>query len=292
MVAGGSPEGDPPVFACQNHPGPVLSVMEHSKTVYRGGSRAALVAAAFVLMISVNALANILPIGGQTTGAISDRYVSMFTPAGFTFSIWGVIYSGLLAFVIVQALPRFRQDASLARMDMPFVLNGLFNAAWIVAWHYEQLALSMVIMLGLLGTLIVLHREAQGQSGLLWKLAVLYPVSVYFAWVCMATLANISILQSAWGWNDALMDEQIWTFLKLAIALTVTAFVYLRYRNVAFVIVVAWASWGIQANQPEDSLVQTAALVCFFLCVAAVLVHIVGRVMGVAAFDHSQTTYE
>jgi benzodiazapine receptor len=266
--------------------------MEHSKTVYRGGSWAALVAAAFVLMISVNALANILPIGGQTTGAISDRYVSMFTPAGFTFSIWGVIYSGLLAFVIVQALPRFRQDASLARMDMPFVLNGLFNAAWIVAWHYEQLALSMVIMLGLLGTLIVLHREAQGQSGLLWKLAVLYPVSVYFAWVCMATLANISILQSAWGWNDALMDEQIWTFLKLAIALTVTAFVYLRYRNVAFVIVVAWASWGIQANQPEDSLVQTAALVCFFLCVAAVGVHIVGRVMGVAAFDHSQTTYE
>jgi len=267
-----------------------LWVMKKGQVSYRSIVRVILVASAFVLMVSVNALANILPIGGQTTGAISDQYDSMFTPAGFTFSIWGVIYSGLLAFVIVQALPRFRREASLHRMDGPFMLNGLLNAAWIVAWHYEQLALSMLIMLGLLGTLIVLHREAQGQFGLLWRLAVLYPVSVYFAWVCMATLANISILQSAWGWNDALMPEQIWTFLKLSVALTVTAFVYLRYRNVAFVIVVAWATWGIQANQPADSLVQTAALVCFFLCVVTVGVHIVGRVMGVAAFDHSQTT--
>lgn len=258
----------------------------------RNTVRLASVVFAYVLMVGVNALANILPIGGRTTGAISDQYVSMFTPAGFTFSIWGVIYSGLLVFVIVQALPRFRKDGVLARMDVPFVLNAVFNAAWIVAWHYGQLALSMLIMLALLGTLIVLHREAQAQNGLLWRLAVLYPMSVYFAWVCMATLANISILQSAWGLNDALMSEPAWTLLKLVVALSVTAFVYLRFRNVAFVAVVAWAAFGIQANQPGDSLVQTAAMVCFFLCLATVGIHLVGRIMGLEAFapDQSQTT--
>ena len=250
------------------------------------------IVAAYIGMVGVNALANILPIGGRTTGAISDQFASMFTPAGFTFSIWGVIYSGLLVFAIVQALPRFRKDGVLARMDVPFVLNAVFNAAWIVAWHYGQLALSMLIMLALLGTLIMLHREAQAQNGLLWRLAVLYPMSVYFAWVCMATLANISILQSAWGFNDALLSEEVWTLLKLAVALSVTAIVYLRFRNVMFVAVVAWASFGIQANQPDGSLVGMAALVCFFLCLATVGIHIVGRVLGIAAFapDQSQTT--
>lgn len=249
----------------------------------------ALVILVYVGMVAVNALANILPIGGQTTGAISDRYASLFTPAGFTFSIWGLIYSGLFVYAFVQALPRFRTHATLAHMDIAFVLNGVLNAAWIVSWHYNQLALSMLIMLGLLGTLIVMHREAQTEAGALWRFSVLYPVSVYFAWICMATIANLSILQSAWGWNDALLSQEAWTIIKLFAALSVTAFVYLRFRNVVFVMVVAWAAYGIRANQVDGSLVQVAAMVCFFLCLATVIVHIVGRVMGYEAFQ-SQTT--
>ena len=118
---------------------------------------------------------------------------------------------------------------------------------------------------------------------------MLYPVSVYFAWICMATIANISILQSAWGWNDALLSEEIWTILKLLAALSVCAFVYLRFRNVVFVMVVAWAAYGIWANQVDGSLIQSAALACALLCLVTVIVHIVGRVMGLEAFQ-SQTT--
>ncbi len=239
---------------------------------------------AWAFMVTINALANILPIGGRTTGAISDQYASLFTPAGFTFSIWSVIYLGLLAFGVFRVLPRFRRDAVLRRMDGWFALNALLNASWIVAWHYEWLLLSMVIMLGLLVTLIVMHREAHAQDGLLWRLAVLYPISVYFAWICMATLANISILQSAWELNDALLSEPIWTLIKLVIAVSVAALVYLRFRNVAFVVVVAWAAFGIQANQPDGTLIQVAALVCSVLCLITVLVHIVGRMRGIKAF--------
>lgn len=264
--------------------------MNHSvDTSAKRGIFVALVILAYVGMVAINGLANALPIGGRTTGAISDEYLSLFTPAGFTFSIWGLIYSGLFVYSVVQALPRFRTNATLARMDVPFVLNGVLNAAWIVSWHYGQLALSMLIMLGLLGTLIVLHRQAQTETGALWRFAVLYPVSVYFAWICMATIANISILQSAWGWNDALLSEEIWTILKLLAALSVCAFVYLRFRNVVFVMVVAWAAYGIWANQVDCSLIQSAALACALLCLITVIVHIVGRVMGLEAFQ-SQTT--
>ena len=127
--------------------------MNHSvDTSAKRGIFVALVILAYVGMVAINGLANALPIGGRTTGAISDEYLSLFTPAGFTFSIWGLIYSGLFVYSVVQALPRFRTNATLAHMDVPFVLNGVLNAAWIVSWHYGQLALSMLIMLGLLGT--------------------------------------------------------------------------------------------------------------------------------------------
>ena len=264
----------------------------------RGLIRVAAVAFSYVFMVGMNALANILPINGQSTAAVSDRYASMFTPAGFTFSIWGVIYLGLLLFVIVQALPRFRRGGEatqvLARIDFLFIGNALLNAAWILAWHYNELVLSMIIMLALLATLLRMHRIVQTPTGFLWRYLVLIPVSVYFAWICMATIANASIVQSAFGLNDALMPETIWTLVKVLLAVCVAAFVYLRYRNAAFVAVVAWAAWGIQANQPDGSPVQTAALVCALLCAATVGIHIVGRILGKDAFSppQSRTTYE
>lgn len=267
-------------------------------TSHRSHLRVLVVGLSYVVMVGTNALANILPINGQSTGAVSDRFESMFTPAGFTFSIWGVIYLGLLMFVVVQALPRFRRgdevSAALARMDGLFIANALLNAGWILAWHYNQLVLSMIIMLGLLATLLRMHRVAQEPYGFLWRHAVLMPISVYFAWICMATIANASVLQSAFGLNDALIPETVWTLGKILLAVCVAAFVYLRHRNAAFVAVVAWAAYGIQANQPDGTLVQTAAMVCAMLCVATVGVHIVGRILGKEAFTpvQSRTTYE
>lgn len=242
--------------------------------------RVAGVAAAYVLMISVNALANILPIGGNTTGAVSDAYASMFTPAGFTFAIWSIIYLGLLLLVVVQALPRFREDERLRRLAGPFMLNGILNAAWIVAWHYEYLWLSMVIMLGLLATLVVLYgvvgRGAKSMG--LFALAVQVPVSMYLAWICVATLANISILQSASGMNDAWLTEPMWTLLKLAVAAMVAGAVFFRFRDAVFVAVVAWAAFGIQANQAAGSVVGMAALGLCVLCILLVVFEVGVRV--------------
>ncbi len=95
------------------------------------------VIAALVLVLTVNWLANALPLGGLQTGQVSALYESYFTPAGFTFAIWGVIYTGLLLYAIYQALPARRDEARLAGIGRLFVVNSLLNCAWLFAWHWQ-----------------------------------------------------------------------------------------------------------------------------------------------------------
>src|SRR5210317_1147670 len=103
--------------------------------------------------IIVNGLASALPINGQTTGEISDSFDVFFVPAGYVFSIWGLIYLGLLAYAVYQALPAQAENPSLRSIGYLFVLSCLANIAWIFLWHYNQVALSVLAMLALLGLL-------------------------------------------------------------------------------------------------------------------------------------------
>ncbi|HAA04638.1 MAG TPA: tryptophan-rich sensory protein, partial [Syntrophobacteraceae bacterium] len=105
------------------------------------------------LALTVNILASTLPLNGQNTGEISDRFQVFFVPAGYVFAIWGVIYIGWIAFAVYQALPAQKESPRLRKLGYLFALSGLFNAAWLFCWHYNQFALSVLVMLGLLGLL-------------------------------------------------------------------------------------------------------------------------------------------
>src|SRR5210317_556837 len=111
----------------------------------------------FIGVIAVNGAANALPIYGLTTGAVSDLYPNLFTPAGFAFSIWGLIYTGLLAFLI--RILATSDTALVGKLFPWFAINSLANMAWIFAWHHLQVTLSMVLMLLLLSSLIYLTAE-------------------------------------------------------------------------------------------------------------------------------------
>ena len=102
-------------------------------------------------------MANALPLNGQSTGEISDRFQVYFVPAGYVFSIWGLIYLGLGAFAVYQALPAQREDPRLRRIGYLFALSCLANVAWLFLWHYEQFALTVVAMLPLLLSLIAIY---------------------------------------------------------------------------------------------------------------------------------------
>jgi len=216
---------------------------------------------AFFVVLVINYLANAIPIGGQTTGEVSAKYPSLFTPAGFTFAIWGVIYLGLLIYVIFQALPQQRELSLLADINKWFIINCIANASWILAWQYDFLVFSILIMAIILATLIIIYRKLASfqpkTPGI--RLLVMLPFSIYIGWITVASIANISVLQTAFGWDDAGLSAIDWTLLKLSIAGAIAAIMAFRFRNVAFVLVIAWAAFGIAAKQIETPVVVGAA---------------------------------
>lgn len=218
--------------------------------------------AAFAVVILLNVLSNALPINGQTMPEISAKYPSLFTPAGFTFSIWGLIYLSLLIFVIYQALPSQRDNARLARIGTYFKINCLANALWIVVWHYDLLVLSLLVMLVILATLILIYGSLIEQvecSGTLERVALHLPFSLYTGWITVATIANISVLQTHYGLDAVALNAEQWTYLKLALAGAIGAFVVLRFRDAVFVLVIAWAAYGISVMQSATPAVSGAA---------------------------------
>ena len=226
---------------------------------------------AFSLTIALNVMATRLPLGGQTPPEIAAKYPSLFTPAGFTFSIWGLIYLGLALYVVYQALPAQRSNACLAKISTLFKLSCVANGSWLLAWHYDFMLLSVVIMLCILATLIAIYRvldKEKLRARPTEKLLIHLPFRVYTAWISVATIANISTVQNALGWDDIGTDSITWTLIKLALAGAIGASVVARKADLAFVLVIAWAAFGISQKQVATPEVSGAALT---LCIMAVL---------------------
>ena len=220
-------------------------------------------AVAWLGVITVNGLANALPINGLTTGELSDMYPNLFVPAGFTFSIWGIIYLALLVFVIYQ----FTRKGSSGReaVGIWWIVNAFANMGWIFAWHYKYVELSLVIMLVLLFTLFMIttrieRRRAAGQK---ISLIASVPFSIYFGWISVATIANVTTLLVDKGWQGAGVSEAMWASIMICVAILL-AFLMLHFkRNLAFGAVVVWALYGIYSKQIDggsDLVAYTAGI--------------------------------
>jgi len=238
---------------------------------------------AFLLVLIVNGLANALPIGGNTTGDISDFYPNLFTPAGLTFSIWGVIYLALAAFIVYQGRDLFSKQ----KIEMPylqgiggyFLLSCLANAGWIFAWHYRQVLLSLAVMLVLLFSLIMIYLNLGiGNKSVdsSTRIFVHLPFSLYLGWITVATIANISALLVHYQWNGWGLSEVFWTVLVI-IAGTVIALINIMQRaDIAYSAVILWAYLGIiikrysVSGQPVMSIVYVTGL-AMLLIIAGLL---------------------
>jgi len=196
-------------------------------------------------MITVNALANILPINGYTTGELSALYPNLFVPAGFTFSIWSLIYLGLLAFGIYQLKAA---SETVDRIGPLFFLNALFNCGWILLWHHRMVVLSVFVMLGLLITLILIYRRLEigirkVDPAVRWLIHA--PFSLYLGWISIATVANITALLVAGGWQGWGLPANFWTAAMIFTAAMIGLFMLIRARDWIFSLVLLWAFFGI-----------------------------------------------
>lgn len=219
-------------------------------------SRQFLVLLATLATLVVNGLANALPINGLTTGEISDSFDALFVPAGYVFSIWGVIYLGLIGYAIFQALPSQRENPRLNASAGPFLLASAANIAWIFLWHYQIFALTILVMLLLLGSLIAIYRrqrstEGEVSSGERWLVRL--PFSIYLAWVSVATIANAADVLTYFGWNNFGLPEAAWAIIMLGVGLLLSGSMTWRERDVAYDLVFIWAYVGIGVAQAEAS---------------------------------------
>ncbi|MEE4177531.1 MAG: hypothetical protein V2I46_08475 [Bacteroides sp.] len=201
---------------------------------------------AFVFMIIINYLANALPLNGKTTGQLSDQYPNLFTPAGITFSIWGVIYLLLLVFIVIQLWET--QQKLVSSLGWAFVISALLNGLWIVAWHYDRTGLSVLIMLGLQASLIFINKQLAGMPFSISKLAF----GIYLGWICIATIANITALLVSVNWGGWGIQPQVWTIALIATGAVITMATMYRLRNPWLALAVIWAFAGIIIKRQGD----------------------------------------
>ena len=221
---------------------------------------------AFVAVLTVNFLSNWLPLNGRTAEQISDALPSYFTPAGYTFSIWGLIYLALLGFIVYQALPAGRSNPLVGKIGWGFVVTSVANAAWLFAWHFGAYVLSVLIMLSLLVTLIVIYRRLEiGQPNpalsLADKLLVQFPFSLYLGWITVATIANTASVLNYLGWDGFGIAEPTWAAIMMLVAVVVAGLLLFKRRNLAYAAVLVWALFGIRAAQSDVAVVANTAVI-------------------------------
>lgn len=213
----------------------------------------------FVGTIIMNTLANLLPINNLTTGEVSELYPNLFTPAGITFSIWGLIYTLLGIFTVYQFIIAFRTRAEeITFVDEIGIWNavlGLGNMLWILAWHYLLIGTSVIIMLIMLFSLIMIYLRLHIGRGKKKKLEVFLVhinFSIYLGWISIATIANITAFLVAINWQGFGISPVIWTLVVMSVGILLALlFIYL-HGDIFYALVVNWALLGIYLKRTAE----------------------------------------
>ena len=229
---------------------------------------------ATLLVIGVNWLANSLPLNGRTAGEVSALVEIPFTPAGYVFSIWGLIYLGLLAYSLWQLRPASAGSRRLDAIVTPYLVSAAANMAWIFCWHWLRFGDALLVILVLLVSLVLIYRrlrrEPPASPAERWIVDATF--SLYCGWLCVATLANLGVwLESIDGWPFGL-DATSWSVATLVFAASVFAIVGLRTRDVVYVAVLVWAAVGIALR---DEQVQIVASIAWLVAAVALVVALI-----------------
>ncbi|TVT37928.1 hypothetical protein FNT36_22490 [Hymenobacter setariae] len=209
---------------------------------------------AVVACLYVNYLYNAHPPAGAfSNGQMSARHPTCLTPAGYAFSIWGIIFSGLVIYTIWQLRPQAQRSLLPARLTPVLTLAVLATTAWTLVFSYELIGLSLGVMLTLLVLLAVAY--ARARKLVLAGAAPAWPtwfLSLYLGWILLATVLNIIFgLRDAfgWQWSDSATVEGCVQLAKVAglIALILAV----RARDLLLPLPVAWGLVGTWVAQRE-----------------------------------------
>lgn len=236
----------------------------------------------YILMIGVNSLANLLPINGMSTGAISDMYVNLFAPAGITFAIWGVIYLLLGAYVLYQfglfGKGKIKEEI-INKINIYFIATSIVNVLWILAWHYNFILASAILIITLLVLLIKIADLVNKQEFTIKeRICVCAPFTIYFGWLTVATIANITVLLVSLKWDGFGIAPEILTMLILLVGIIIGIVRMYKDKNPLYGLVFVWAYFGIWIkhtsatgfNNMYNGII-TMVIACIFLILVSIV---------------------
>jgi benzodiazapine receptor len=233
---------------------------------------------AFILVVLVNSLAGSTTIlGGKNTAQISDANPTLITPAGYAFSIWGIIYILLGIFVVFQALPSEKGKDYKKSIGWLFILSSILNIAWLFLWQFEYLSLSVLLMFLLLASLIFIYLRlniGKSKVGFREKLAVHVPFSIYLGWITIASILNVAVTLVSVNWGGYGVSPETWATLITIAALVIAMLVLATRRDIAYGLVIVWALVGIAAGQTGNQNIVTlaqASAVIVLIALAAII---------------------
>lgn len=234
---------------------------------------------AFVSVVFINYLSNTGAMNGKTIGSLSDTISSLFTPAGYAFSIWGLIYLFLFGFVIYQGRSLFvkvKNDDFIEKIGFWFIISCIANSAWVFFWIYEYTGISCISIFLLLFSLlkIVTNNKMQLEKVKKSKLLLLsLPFVIYSGWVTVASVANVSSYLVKINWNGFGVSAEIWTIIMIIIATFINLIVLFKRKMYAFVLVGAWALIAIGvANKENYNAIALAAFIAAGLLIVGAFV--------------------
>lgn len=233
---------------------------------------------ALVSTIFVNYLSNTGVFNGNTMKTVSDRYFNFFTPAGYAFSIWGLIYLGLLAFTFYSGKSLFNKQQphpALGKIGWWFLISCVANSCWVAAWLYDYTALSVVLMIGILVSLlkIVVSLDVNLiKQPTKEYLFINLPFTLYVGWISVAIIANVAALLTKINWNGWGIAPITWTIIMVIVAGLANVLMVTQRNMRAYGLVGIWALMAIAANQNSEGL--TITYTCYAVA-AAIVVSIV-----------------
>lgn len=235
---------------------------------------------ALISTVFINYLSNTGVMNNTTIGEISNDYRSLFTPAGYTFAIWGIIYLLLFGFAIYQGRSLFvtvKNDDFVLKTGWWFMLSCLFNSLWVFAWIYEYTGLSCVFIFLLLVSLlkiVVDNRMELDDKPFPIIVFVWWPFVIYSGWVTVASIANVSTYLIKIGWDGFGISEVTWTFVFITIAIFINQYVIWKRNMREFAIVGAWALVGIgNANSMTNENIMYFAFSSAVILIISALIH-------------------
>lgn len=235
---------------------------------------------AFIATVFINYISNTGLINNTTIGGNSDELRTLFTPAGFAFAIWGLIYLLLAGFIIYQSrslLVKVRNDDFILKVGWWFFISCLANSLWVIAWLYGYIGLSLVFMFTLLFSLlkIVWNNKMELWDAPITTIAFLWwPFVIYSGWVTVASIANVSAFLTKIEWNGFGISETAWTVSMILVAGLINLLITWKRNMREFALVGAWALGAIaSANQGRNETVQYTALVVMGILLFSTLAH-------------------